>query len=66
MAPDQNKYIQGGTGQVGYLYVDDNGRYVFDLFVGGPVPYERAVDWTSEQEAHDWLREAEFERQEKD
>ena len=43
---DRIKYVQSGTGQVGYLSVDEEGKpWVFELFVGGPDAYQTLAQW---------------------
>ena len=55
------KYVQSGTGQVGYLsVVEEDKLWVFELFVGGPDAYQSVAQWESRDEADRWLEEQEF------
>ena len=55
------KFVQAGTGQVGYLYLDEaNEEWAFDLFVGPPVVYQRTAEWPTRAEAESALAEMDF------
>jgi hypothetical protein len=51
---ERTKYIQSGTGQVGYLSGRGD-RYCFEFFVGGPDGFQQVAEWTTLQEAEEWL-----------
>ena len=59
---DRTKYIQSGTGQVGYLsFIETDKSWVFELFAGGPDGYQTVAQWETRDEADRWLAEQEFE-----
>ena len=60
MISKRMRFTQSGTGQVGYLSADKSGCWVFDLFMGGPQPLQRAGEWNSHDEAVAALTESGF------
>ena len=55
------KYVEAGTGQVGYLVQGgEEESWVFELFTGGPEPYHRVREWDSKEQAEVSLQEMGF------
>ena len=62
---ERKKYVESGTGQVGFLFHDERkGTWVFALFVGGPDPYVPAGEWTTESEAETAISQMGYEASE--
>jgi hypothetical protein len=60
---ERTKYIQSGTGQVGFLSRHGD-RYHFEIFVGGPDGFQQVAEWTTLQEAEEWLNAQGFKPEE--
>ena len=57
----RTKFVQAGTGQVGYLYLHQASEtWVFDLFVGPPTTYQTTAKWPTREEAEAALAEMDF------
>ena len=54
---ERDKYVQIGTGQVFYLYRDEEAdRWVVDMFAGGPEGTRRVSDYRTREEAEAYMR----------